>query len=1755
MEATQANLDIKVTQLKMSIGKTNTIVEAGKAEAIERHLSTLRSLTTEINRMRLEVEATKLAAKEEIADIEAWNSGIDAQLEKADYEVDKMRTWVDDRKREAEAVVKQEELKFHKAKIQMQAEIQATAHPQETMTTPSDIQAKLPKLTITKFDGTYKDWPRFWGQFTETIDKTSVPPITKFSYLRELLDFKVKRTIEALPFTAEGYNRAKSILNERFGKESEIVKAYIKEILDLPSISSANPRKIGEFSEKLTYCVQALQTLNKLEQVNGAASMTLDKLPAIRGDLVRIDPSWESWDLAKLSEAVRLWTRRNPADTNQREQTEQQTAKQNLRQQARIYHTRRGSDLKPRCWPCVYCGEDHKAVECTKVTDVSDRRQILLNKRLCFNCTAGNHRAVYCPSKSACQQCRKRHHTSICEVPRQETNQPTPTRGVALTTNQVGEGLFPVIVIEVNGIKCRALIDSGAGSSYVSAKLIELLRLKPADIQTKTIDMLMSSKVARLEVYDLELQSVDHQYSLSVKATKVNKTELLSIDNPNYRTLIEKYSHLKGVHVNDDDTKASLPVHVVLGSGEYARIKTETKPRIGRENDPVAELTRFGWFLMSPGKEFDKNIMLFTQTSQSDYEDLCKLDVLGLRDVADHDQAMVYEEFKEQLTRSQEGWYETTLPWKANHSPLPSNKEGSLKRLKNLTRKLQREDLTVKYNDIIQEQLTEGVIEKAPPVSQPEKEFYIPHKCVIRKSAETTKMRIVYDASARATPNSPSLNDCLYSGPPLQNRLWDVLVQQRAYPVVLAGDIQKAFLQIRIHESERDALRFHWQTDGTSEVETYRFTRVLFGLGPSPFLLGGVLEYHFDSWAQRYPEEAERLRRSFYVDDLLTGGQNEQQTKARKEIAQEIMSDATFKLHKWHSNCPELEEDSRQQETEIQSTQLKTREKSANSPTETEEQSYAKQQLQVKPSESKLLGVKWNKVEDTIAVQFPVVNTSSAISKREVLAKLAKVYDPLGLVSPVTLQGKQIYREVCDYKAAWDAPIPENLRVRWLKWEHSLPDEVTIRRPIAPHQQPVLSFELHVFGDASTHGVGAAVYSVVRQEDGITQTLVVAKARLAKRNLTVPRLELVSAHMATNLVVNVRNALKDLPEPTVYGWLDSTVALHWILGNGLYRQFVANRVQKIKQHPQIQWRHVPTSDNPADLASRGGQVTNAELWWNGPSWLRHPENWPENPVTEKTQASEEEAKVIREVLSLANVQPKQERNVFDELLERHDLRRTLRIQAWVRRFTTHRARKGPLTSEDIQESKNWWIRRVQSQDAKKPYFEQTRRELNLVPNADGVLECHGRVQGQYPVYLPAGSLFTRKLVQRTHAETLHGGVSLTMAAIREEYWIPTLRQLVKSVRSACWGCKRFRALPLTVPPPGPLPTDRTHGRAPFEVIGTDFAGPIYYRLSQKREGKAYLVIFSCSLSRAVHLELVPNLETSTFLPCLKRLIARRGRPAVIYSDNGSTFVKAAKWLKQVRSDEQLQGFLESHDIQWKFNLSRAPWWGGQFERLIGIVKTAMYKVIGGATLSWSELNEVILDVETQVNRRPLGYVEDDVELPILTPASLMFQRTNQLPEEQAWRIQDPNLRRRAKYLQTCKDHMWNRWQREYLTALRERHNLVHKTANYRVRVGDTVLVRSDSKNRGKWPLAIVQQTYPGRDGHIRAVQLRTSKGVIERPVQHLYPLELQCEPTVPAGTERRLNHNAPIFRPRRTAAAAAAARIKEIAYNEEIEQF
>jgi hypothetical protein len=228
---------------------------------------------------------------------------------------------------------------------------------------------------------------------------------------------------------------------------------------------------------------------------------------------------------------------------------------------------------------------------------------------------------------------------------------------------------------------------------------------------------------------------------------------------------------------------------------------------------------------------------------------------------------------------------------------------------------------------------------------------------------------------------------------------------------VVSGDIQKAFLQVRVRESERDALRFHWRSEEDSQLETLRFTRVLFGLAPSPFLLAGVIEQHLNSWEERYPNIVAELRKSLYVDDLLTGGQTITQAEDRKERTVEIFEDASFKLHKWNSNVSELEVNG---------------EPSAGN----DEETYAKQQLGGDSTDTTMLGLKWNKSSDTITVSFSTVDSVSTTTKRTILSKLAKVYDPLDVVSSITLEGKIIFRDVCKTKVPWDADIQEPLSRR-----------------------------------------------------------------------------------------------------------------------------------------------------------------------------------------------------------------------------------------------------------------------------------------------------------------------------------------------------------------------------------------------------------------------------------------------------------------------------------------------------------------------------------------------------------------------------------------------------------------------------------------------------------------------------------------------------------------------------------------------------
>ena len=528
----------------------------------------------------------------------------------------------------------------------------------------------------------------------------------------------------------------------------------------------------------------------------------------------------------------------------------------------------------------------------------------------------------------------------------------------------------------------------------------------------------MQTSNKTIDVHKLEVTDVKDSFVLKTGVTTVERSNLLSLPNPKYNETIKRFEHLIGVTMDDTDEKEELPIHLILGASEYAKIKTPSQPRVGQTGEPVGEFTKFGWTIMSPGTDDDFTKMLFTKTSMHDYQKLCDLDVFGLQKSPNEEQS-IYEDFNEQLRQSKEGWYETGLLWKSGMEDLPSNERGSRAMLTKLVQRLEKKpDVMKQYQEIIKDQERQGIIEKAPQESS-QRKFYIPHKHVVKESAETTKVRIVYDESARESDDSPSLTDCLETGPVLQNLLWDILVRNRFKPVALSGDLKQAFLQVRIKKEDRDVLRFHWiDEENPHEVTVYRFTRALFRLNQSPFLLGGTLDHHLTSVAEEFPDEVVEIKDSLYVDDILGGGSTVTEVESLKESAIEIFDRAHFLLHKWHSNEPSLEvPGGHDAETEP---------------------SFAKQQLGVKNDETKLLGMKWNKSTDQLAVVFPDVE-SKEDTKRTFLSKLASIFDPLGLAAPVTLSGKFIYRDVCDSRGLWDEELPEAIMKRWQLWNANLP--------------------------------------------------------------------------------------------------------------------------------------------------------------------------------------------------------------------------------------------------------------------------------------------------------------------------------------------------------------------------------------------------------------------------------------------------------------------------------------------------------------------------------------------------------------------------------------------------------------------------------------------------------------------------------------------------------------------------------------------
>lgn len=791
------------------------------------------------------------------------------------------------------------------------------------------------------------------------------------------------------------------------------------------------------------------------------------------------------------------------------------------------------------------------------------------------------------------------------------------------------------------------------------------------------------------------------------------------------------------------------------------------------------------------------------------------------------------------------------------------------------------------------------------------------------------------------------------------------------------------------------------------------------------------------------------------------------------------------------------------------------------------------------------MGVLWHVFSDELQISLTSLQKlqlNTCKSKRIVLQAIARIYDPLGMVSPTVIKLKILFQSIWKRKLNWDETIPFDLLGEWndtIRGVLQLSD-MTIPRSALPMLGTSTKY-VHIFADASLKAYGAVAYiKSVNAQGAVNVAFLCSKSRVAplKENnegeLTLPKLELTANLIAARLCNYLKNNLKEMIQRFLL-WSDSKIALNWIYGvNKQWKPYIQSRVTEIRSLTSINdWDHCIGKENPADLLTRGisgSKLQESLIWLRGPEWL-------EQFQDDTTQLNHFEDSDVRCQTALLTEGVLEVSKPHDSVLNCDDFStwgRLLRITAWVQRFVVvcHKKTKPSsigLTAEELDSAENYWVRYIQN----KAFFNEIRflqkgqpikghssiAELSPFLDDFGFLRLGGRLQLledsfdlKHPKILPYDSQVTRLIIKDYHLRTLHGGVGTVLTKLREKFWVLRGRQLVKKLGKSCTTCKKLFGPPASQPF-APLPKERITLTRPFDNVGIDFAGPLYYTTSYTEVlQKSYLMIVTCAAVRAVHLELLPNMTTEGCLMGLRRFVARRGIPSCILSDNAKTFRRAALELNEVGNlvdDEAVQGFLSQKRIKWKFIVERAPWWGGFWERLIRTVKNTLKVVIGKSNLNFEQLRTFLAEAEAIVNDRPITYVSNDpLDLNPISPSKFLLNTYTASEKENVASTTNEDIRELWKNRFKFTNKMWKRWRVEYLQTLKLFHTNNMKSS-VEFREGDVVLLFDNARPRVHWKLAKIEKVFPGRDGRIRSCEIRCGDAkVFGRPIQLLFPLEI-----------------------------------------------
>ncbi|XP_028656694.1 uncharacterized protein LOC114650672 [Erpetoichthys calabaricus] len=789
------------------------------------------------------------------------------------------------------------------------------------------------------------------------------------------------------------------------------------------------------------------------------------------------------------------------------------------------------------------------------------------------------------------------------------------------------------------------------------------------------------------------------------------------------------------------------------------------------------------------------------------------------------------------------------------------------------------------------------------------------------------------------------------------------------------------------------------------------------------------------------------------------------------------------------------------------------------------------------------LGVRWNIMSDIFTFYAP--ETERPYTRRGVLSTVNSLFDPLGFLAPVTIRGRLLLRELSRHGSDWDTNLPEGMHEQWVQWQSSLQCLRGIQIPRIYSAIPpsnALHIELCIFSDASVNAIAAVAYlKFLSHDKQIDVGFVLGKARLAPRpELTVPRLELCAAVLAVEIAEVVSEEI-DLQLNSTSFYTDSKVVLGYIHNQSRrFSVYVNNRVQ-----PE-QWHYVPTDQNPADHGSRSisASMLSSSTWITGPRFLRLPlKKIPEEQNKFDLINPESDVDIRPEVISLSTYAS--ESHLSSKRWERFSRWSSLvkavahlchiadcfgnRKQAegclgW------HICKKG-ISDGSLVKAESLIIRSVQHEVYSKELrciraksdlpSQSSLIKLNPIIDSSSLLRVGGRLNQSglksketNPFIIPGSHHVATLLVRHHHQKVQHQGRHFTEGAVRASgLWLVGAKRCIGKILNQCVTCRKLRGK-VHEQRMCDLPAERLQMDPPFSYVGVDLFGPWEVSTRRTRGGhansKRWAVLFTCLCTRAVHIEVVEEMSSSSFINALRRFFALRGPAKQLISDCGTNFVGACRELgMEAPKQGKVQEYLQDQGCAWVFNPPHSSHMGGVWERMIGVVRRILDSMLlqsGRVRLTHEVLTTLMAEVITIINARPLVPVSSDPEHPnVLTPSMLLTQKIGTPFLSQSNFGTGEMLRHQWKRVQYLAEEFWSRWRTEYLSTLQTRQKWQNKRPD--IKEGDVVLLKEKQVRRNEWPMGIIMKAVPSKDGLIRKVEIKIvqqgATKILYRPISEL----------------------------------------------------